>query len=79
MRKLDADHVIGAMKELRTPYLNLKDVHLPATPLDQVRARAEQYRAAGIIVTAAGTIYFNKDEDEDIRSKFEYVKLRGFR
>ncbi len=77
LRKLDADRVIAAMKELRTPYLNLKDVHLPMTPLDQVRARADQYRAAGMTLTAAGTIYFNKDEDDDIRSKFEYVRAAG--
>jgi sugar phosphate isomerase/epimerase len=65
------------MKELKTPYLNLKDVHLPMTPADQVAARAAEYRAAGMTLTAAGTIYFAKDDDNDIRSKFEYVKAAG--
>lgn len=74
LRNLDVAHVISAMKVLRTPYLNLKDVHLPMTPLDQVKARADEYRAAGLILTGAGTIYFNKDEDDDVRQKFEYVK-----
>ena len=73
----DPAYVIAAMKQLRTPYLNLKDVHLPMTPPDQVHTLAEQYRAAGLTLTAAGTIYFNKDEDEDVRSKFEYVKAAG--
>lgn len=73
----DPAYVIAAMKQLRTPYLNLKDTHLPMTPLDGVPALAEQYRAAGLKLTAAGTIYFNKDEDEDVRSKFEYVKAAG--
>ena len=77
LRNFDAAHVIDAMKQLRTPFLNVKDVHLPMTPPDQVRARADQYRAAGLTLTAAGTIYFNKDEDEDIRSKFEYCKAAG--
>jgi sugar phosphate isomerase/epimerase len=76
-RKFDQQHLIEFMKELKTPYLNLKDVHLPMTPADQVAARAAEYRAAGLTLTAAGTIYFDKDDDNDIRSKFEYVKSAG--
>ncbi|RZU40283.1 sugar phosphate isomerase/epimerase [Edaphobacter modestus] len=76
-RKFDQAHLIEFMKELKTPYLNLKDVHLPMTPADQVAARAAEYRAAGMTLTAAGTIYFTKDDDDDIRSKFEYVKAAG--
>lgn len=77
LRKLDDAHVIDAMKLLRTPYLNVKDVHLPMTPLDQVRARADRFRAAGLTLTAAGAIYFTQDDDEDVRSKFEYVQAAG--
>ena len=77
LRNFDPPLVIEAMKQLRTPLLNLKDTHLPMTPLDQVASRAEVYRAAGMKLTAAGTIYFAKDEDEDIRAKFEYVKAAG--
>lgn len=76
-RNFDGDHLIGFMKELNTPYLNLKDVHLPMTPADQVAARAAKYRDAGFKLTAAGTITFAKDEDEDIRPKFEYCKAAG--
>jgi len=76
-RKFDQAHLIQFMKELKTPYLNLKDVHLPMTPVDQIAARAAEYRAAGLTLTAAGTIYFDKDDDEDIRSKFEYCKTAG--
>lgn len=73
----DPAFVINAMKQLRTPYLNLKDVHLPMTPLADVPQRAQQYRAAGLILTAAGNISFNKDDDEDIRAKFDYIKAAG--
>jgi sugar phosphate isomerase/epimerase len=76
-RNFDQEHLIQFMKELRTPYLNLKDVHLPMTPADQVATRAQQYRDAGLTLTAAGTISFQKDDDDDIRSKFEYVKAAG--
>ncbi len=37
----------------------------------------QDYTAAGIKLHAAGTIYFPKDEDADIRSKFEYCKRAG--
>lgn len=77
LRNLDQAHVIAAMKLLRTPYLNLKDVHLPMTPPDEVSAHAAQYRAAGLTLTAVGTIYFSKDDDQDVRSKFEYCKAAG--
>jgi sugar phosphate isomerase/epimerase len=76
-RKFDQAHLIDFMKQLKTPYLNLKDAHLPMTPADQVAPRAAEYRAAGFTLTAAGTIYFDKDNDEDVRSKFEYCKAAG--
>jgi sugar phosphate isomerase/epimerase len=76
-RNFDQAHLIDFMKELKTPYLNLKDVHLPMTPADQVAPRAAEYRAAGLTLTADGTISFNEDNDEDIRKKFEYCKAAG--
>ena len=76
-RKFDDAHLIDFMHQLKTPYLNLKDVHLPMKPLDQVAPLAAKYRAAGFKLTAAGTISFNKDDDEDIRAKFEYIKAAG--
>ncbi len=76
-RNFDQAHLIEFMKQLKTPYLNLKDMHLPMTPLDQVKVRVAEYRAAGFILTAAGNISFTKDDDADIRSKFEYCKAAG--
>ncbi|MFZ0968552.1 MAG: sugar phosphate isomerase/epimerase, partial [Candidatus Acidiferrales bacterium] len=40
-------------------------------------AALADYAAAGIKLHAAGAIYFSKDEDADIRSKFEYCKRAG--
>ena len=76
-RSFDSTHLIDFMHQLKTPLLNLKDVHLPMTPLDQVAAKAAEYRAAGFILTAAGNITFAKDDDDDIRPKFEYLKAAG--
>lgn len=76
-RQFDSAHLIDFMHQLRTPYLNLKDMHLPMGPTDQVAAQAAAYRAAGFTLTAAGNISFPKDEDADIRTKFEYCKAAG--
>jgi len=76
-REFDQAHLIDFMKQLKTPYLNLKDVHLPMTPADQVAAKAAEYRAAGFTLTAVGTVYFKEDTDEDVRAKFEYAKAAG--
>jgi hypothetical protein len=76
-RNFDSTHLIDFMHQLKTPYLNLKDVHLPMTPLANVAPMAGTYRAAGFQLTAAGSITFDKDEDDDIRAKFEYCKAAG--
>jgi len=76
-RKFGIPDVIKFMKELKTPYLNVKDMHLPMTSVAEVRQVADEYRAAGITLTAAGAIYFTKDDDEDMRHKFEYCKAAG--
>jgi sugar phosphate isomerase/epimerase len=58
--------------------LNAKDVkdHLP-TDAQQEAAALADYAAVAIKPHAAGTIYFPKDEDADIRNKFEYCKRAG--
>lgn len=70
--------LIGFMKQLNVFALNAKDVkdHLPMDPQAEAAALAD-YAAAGIKLHAAGVIYFPKDEDADIRSKFEYCKRAG--
>src|SRR5262249_44533465 len=74
-RKFDRTAVIGFMKQLGTPYLNVKEVHLPMIAPDEIRKASAEFATAGIRLTAAGTIYFTNDEDDDIRRKFEYCKI----
>jgi hypothetical protein len=72
--------LIGFMKQLNVFALNAKDVkdHLPMDAPQESAALAD-YAAAGIQLHAAGAIYFakDKDEDADLRSKFEYCKRAG--
>jgi sugar phosphate isomerase/epimerase len=76
-RKFGRDDVIRYMKQLDTSFLNVKDVHLQITTPEQIRQAADAYAAAGIRLTAAGTIYFTEDNDDDMRRKFEYCKIAG--
>ena len=48
-----------------------------ASTAEPVDAPAAAYRAAGLTITAAGTIYLTKDDDADMRPKFEYMKTAG--
>src|SRR3984893_9790072 len=77
-RNFTRAQMIAFMKQLNVLALNAKDVkdHLPTDPQAEAAALAD-YAAAGIKLHAAGTIYFPKDEDADIRSKFEYCKRAG--
>ncbi len=77
-RNFSRAQMIGFLKQLNVLELNAKDTkdHLPMEPLAEPAALAD-YTAAGIKLHAAGTIYFPKDEDADIRSKFEYCKRAG--
>jgi sugar phosphate isomerase/epimerase len=77
-RNFSRAQMIGCMKQLNVFALNVKDVqdHLPMDPQGEAAALAD-YAAAGIKLHAAGAIYFTKNEDADIRSKFEYCKRAG--
>src|SRR6267143_3737612 len=77
-RNFTRAQMIGFLKQLNVLELNAKDVkdHLPADTQEEAAALAD-YAAAGTKLHAAGTIYFQKDEDADIRSKFEYCKRAG--
>jgi sugar phosphate isomerase/epimerase len=77
-RNFSRARMIGFMKQLDVFALNAKDVkdHLPTDAQEESAALAD-YAAAGIRLHAAGAIYFTKDEDADIRTKFEYCKRAG--
>jgi sugar phosphate isomerase/epimerase len=79
-RDFTRGQLIGFMKQLNVFALNAKDVkdHLPMDAPQESAALAD-YAAAGIRLHAAGAIYFakDKDEDADLRSKFEYCMRAG--
>jgi sugar phosphate isomerase/epimerase len=77
-RNFTRAQMIPWLKQLKVASLNCKDVkdHLPIDPAAEAQALAD-YKSSGIELHAAGTLYFPKDEDDDIRSKFEYARRAG--
>lgn len=79
-RNFTRAQLIAFMKQLRVTALNAKDVkdHLPDNNAAEARAVSD-YEANGIHLHAAGAVYFQKDDDDDIRAKFEYCKRAGIK
>ena len=77
-RNFPRAQMITWMKQLGITGLNAKDAkdHLPLDPTAEAAAVAD-YESNGIHLHAAGAIYFQKDDDDDIRAKFEYCKRAG--
>ena len=77
-RNFTRAQMIAFMKQLHVTALNAKDTkdHLPIDPAAEAQALSD-YEANGIHLHAAGAIYFQKDDDDDIRAKFEYCKRAG--
>jgi len=77
-RNFSRAQMIDSLKQLNVRDLNCKDAkdHLPMDPTAEAQAVAD-YAAAGIRLHAAGAIYFPKNDESDIRGKFEYAKRAG--
>ncbi len=78
-RHFSRAQAIEMTRQLGTPYLNVKDVHLKlnSTP-QEIDAAKQEFQRAGIILVGCGNVSFQKDDESDIRSKFEYAKRAGF-
>ena len=78
LRKLSRAQAIAALKELKTPYLNIKEFHLlyTSTPAE-LEAGRKEFESAGLQIAGGGTISLKEDSDSDIRKYFEYAKWSG--
>src|SRR5579871_3717274 len=67
LRKFSRADAIKMVKQLGTPYISIKEFHLPirSTPEEIERGRKE-FEDAGLIIMSGGVITFNKDDDADI-------------
>lgn len=78
LRNFAPDTALSMIRELRTPYVNFKSVHLPYELTPQaLAARRRDIEAAGFTIVGGGTITFSIDTDDDVRRYFEYAKAAG--
>jgi sugar phosphate isomerase/epimerase len=77
-RKFSRDVAIADTKKLGVKYINIKEFHLPlnSTPDEIAKARAE-FQNAGLTILGGGNVSFQKNDEADIRQKFEYAKAAG--
>lgn len=78
-RNFNRAQAISMTLQLGTHFLNVKDKHLPldSTP-EQIDAAVKEFHDAGIVLVGCGNVSFDKDDEDDIRHKFEYAKRAGF-
>src|ERR1035438_5410514 len=78
LRKFSRAQAIVMLKQMNVRYINIKEFHLPvnSTP-DEIKAARKEFEDAGFIIEGGGNVSFSKDDDQDIRHKFEYAKLAG--
>jgi sugar phosphate isomerase/epimerase len=78
LRKFPLEKALAMMKELRTPYVNFKSVHVPYEKSPQeLAALRQQIEGAGFRIVGGGTITFAKDTDDDVKQYFEYARAAG--
>jgi sugar phosphate isomerase/epimerase len=69
---------IRCIKELRTPYVSVKEFHLPyrSSP-EELESGRKEFERAGLTIVSGGNITLAKDDPDDIRRYFEYAKMCG--
>lgn len=78
LREFNRNLAIKSIKSLGISYVNIKEFHLPyiLKPEDLQKGR-KQFESAGLTILGGGTISFQKEDEADIRSYFEYAKNAG--
>ncbi len=78
LRKFTRSRAIALIKELGTPYVNIKEFHLlyNSTP-EELAAGRKEFEDAGLQIVGGGTISLIKNDDADIGKYFEYARICG--
>ncbi|MGD2216601.1 MAG: TIM barrel protein [Gemmatimonadales bacterium] len=78
LRELSRAAAIAAIKALRARYVSVKSFHLPyeSTPAELAAGRRE-FEEAGLEIVSGGVITLQEDDDDHIRTHFEYAKVCG--
>ena len=78
LREFQRGLAIRMIKELKTPYVSVKEFHLPylSTPQELAQGR-RNFENAGLKIMSGGNIELEKNEETDMRKYFDYAKTCG--
>jgi sugar phosphate isomerase/epimerase len=78
LREYSRALAIRCIKELRTPYVSVKEFHLPyrSSP-EELDSGRKEFERAGLTIVSGGNISLAKDDPDDIRRYFEYARMCG--
>lgn len=78
LREFQRGLAIKMIKELKTPYVSVKEMHLPyrAAPEELDRGRKE-FEKAGLKIMSGGNNSIQKPDDADVKFYFEYARMCG--
>ncbi len=78
LRELTRADAIAAIQALRSNYVSVKSMHLPyeSSP-EEMAAGLREFEDAGITIVGGGVVTLNQDDDDDIRTYFEYARAAG--
>jgi len=78
LRELTRADAIAAILALDSKYVSIKSFHLPyeSTP-EELAAGRQEFEDAGLTIVSGGVITLQQDNDDDIRTYFEYARASG--
>jgi sugar phosphate isomerase/epimerase len=78
LRELTRADAIAAITALDTRYVSIKSFHLPyENTAEQLAAGRREFQDAGLEIVGGGVITLQQEDDDDIRSYFEYARDSG--
>jgi sugar phosphate isomerase/epimerase len=78
LREFPRAKAIEMIQALGVRFVNIKSVHLPYTlSPGEIAAARREFEVAGLTIVGGGTITFERDTDEDVRTYFDYAKAAG--
>src|SRR5574340_142529 len=78
LRQFQRGLAIKMIKAIQTPYVSIKEFHLPiSAPRAEWERGRKEFEKAGLKIMSGGNVSFPTDDAEDIRHKFEYAKTAG--
>jgi len=78
LRELSRTDAIAAINSLGTRYVSVKSFHLPyESTAEELAAGRREFEGAGLEIVGGGVITLQQEDDDDIRSYFDYARTCG--